>query len=338
MNAFTQDAGVPAQKELAKTNTDDKFVRRKLATKDKTEYEFKFLVIDSAEKWEIASTIFSDYDMPLLGKGQVLRFTLKGVSLADWERVEIEHRIPKWDDNQGVETEDHKQLVELALSCKRAQVIEVSSGKKIPGEDYAAKSKALQSLNPGEVLALYYHIQNIVCSMDNGNLFGQYQRVAAEASANFKDRVVTFDSFDVWQKATETPYIFRMQRPTEDYILEFPLKNISAEAKLAIDSETREPEAPKVPARDPQSRKFIPNQLVPDYNDVGWLSRVRAIHQKRTVMFFSACLPFDIPGQNEKEKYEWLSQRLVGDVVRLRNFIEEELCEYHSRYNFLSNV
>lgn len=321
----------------AEVHTDDKLVKRKFVSKDKTPYEFDFLIIDSPDKWLEASVVKGTYDMPLLGQDKTLRFNLNGISLAEWEAVEIEHKIPKWDDKDGPQTEEFKQQHEFAIACKRAHVIEISSGKKIPGDDYSQKAKSLQSLNPGEVSALFYFIQNVICSLDNGNLYHQYQKVASENSETLKDRVVEFENFESWQNATQTPYIFRMHRPQDNYILEFPLKNISAELKMQIDSDTREPEPPKVPKRGPDKR-WIANEMVPDYNDQGWLARVRAVQQKRTVLFFTACLPFTIPGANIMDQYQWLSRRLVGDVIRLRNFIEEELCEYHSRYNFFTSV
>ncbi len=311
------------------------FQTRLYTGRDNSEYAFKFLVIDDPSKWVAAEKITGHYDMPILGQSRSLRFSLTGLSAKQWQEIETQHLIPTWD-NPGKQPDDaFLDSRELALAAKRAHVIEVSSGKKIPGESYNDKAIALQKLNGGEVQALYLYIQDVVCSTEDGSLIQKYKKIASEAST---DNVSEFSDFSDWVKATETGYIFRLQRPSQEFILEFPLKNISSKDKLDIELQTRDPEPPQIPFRDPNTGKMVPHQMMPDYNDRSWLERCRVVAQKRTTMLLSACLPFEIPGKNTLEQYEWISQRLIGDVIRLQTFINDELCGYRSRYDFFSVV
>lgn len=311
------------------------FEIRAYTSKDNVETSFKFLVIDSPDKWLKAEAIQGNFDMPLLGMGRTMRFPLRGISMKEWTDIEVQHKIPEWTEEKKKPTDEFLAQRELVISAKRANVIELSSGKKIPGDDYMAKAVTLQKMNSGEVQSLYLYIQDVICANEDGSLMQQFRQVIADRA---KQNVTEFTSFEDWQRASEFGYMFRMQRPTDDYILEFPLKNISAEAKLAIEMETRDPDPPMVPYRDPISNRFVPNQMVPDTNDMNWQSRCRAVGQKRLVMFLNACLPFQIPGENQMKQYEWVSGRLLGDVLRLQQFIENELCGYRSRFDFFTLV
>lgn len=312
-------------------------VRRTYRGSDNSEYVFDFLIVDDPEKWVPAEKITGQYDMPMLGRGTSLRFNLTGVSSKAWEEIEIQHPISKWNFEGRQPDDEFMRKHELEIAAKQAHIIELSSGKIIPGENHAAKAVALQKMNGGEVEALYRYIQSVVCGTEDGRLFQQFKRVCGDIDIKSAD-VMEFTDFTDWQKASEFGYVFRMQRPGDDFILEFPLKNISSEAKQTIESETRDPEPPQIPDRDPTTGKMMPHKMVPDYNDSAWLIRCRAVAQKRITMFFNACLPFQIPGQNLMQQYEWLSCRLVGDVVRVQRFIEDELCGYRSRFDFFTLV
>jgi hypothetical protein len=310
--------------------------QRRLTGKDGREREFNFLVINNSDRWLEAELVKGQYHMPIIGQQQTLCFDLHGVSLAQWEDIESKYLIPEWDMQGRQPDNEFISKREAALMAKRIAVIEVSSGKLVPGETMEEKVKFMQSnMNPGEIQALYLYIQNNICSVENGDLLTEYRQVAADS---LKSRVTQFSSFDSWKKATEIGYVFQMQRPSDDFILEFQLKNITAEAKQVIDVETREPEAPMLPKRDKASRSWNPREMEPDLSDPSYLARKRAVNQKRVVMFFNACLPFEIPGKNNLEQYEWISKRLIGDVIRLRQFIEQDLCGYGSRYDFFSAV
>lgn len=308
---------------------------RSYVSKDNTEHSFDFLVINSPEKWQEASSITGNFNMPLLGMGRTIKFPLRGLSMKEWVDIEVQHKIPEWKEEKRKPTDEFLTQRELAIAAKRAHVIEVSSGKPIPGDSYTEKAIALQKLNPGEVQSLYVYIQDVVCANEDGSLMQQFRELIADQA---KENVLEFTSFEDWQKASEYGYMFRMQRPTDNFILEFPLKNVSAEAKMTIELETRDPDPPMVPYRDPVTNRFVPNQMVPDTTDMNWLARCRAVGQKRLVMFLNACLPFQIPGENQLKQYEWVASRLLGDVLRLQNFIENELCGYRSRFDFFTLV
>lgn len=311
---------------------------RKIKTKDGTEHPFRFLYIDSPEKWQEAQEIKAQYHMPLLGQDRALVFNLRGLSLSDWEQVEFEHKIPTWSE-EGKPTEQFLTEQESLIAAKSCHLVELATGHKFPGETYADKALFFQKLNPGEATALYLYIQNHLSAFQSGRMLEHYKDILADrAEQNGSDGNVEFSGFESWQKATELPYLFRMHRPCQDYILEFPLKNISAECKLMIEAETKEPEAPLMPKRDPKTRRFIPGETVPDFNDIHWLEKMRAINQKKAILFFNACLPFSVPGSNRKEQYDWIAQRLMGDIVQVKQFIENDLCGYRSRYNSFTNV
>lgn len=316
-------------------NVQDHLETRTYTTKDGVEHQFKFLVINNEERWREASEARGHFNMPLLGQGRSLRFQLCGISVKEWSDIELRHVIPQWSEENKKPSDEYIANRELAIAAKRANVIEVSSGKTIPGEDYIAKAKSLQSLNNGEVHSLYLYIQDVICANEDGSLMQQFRQIISEQAAQ---NTVEFTDFVDWQRASEYGYFFRMQRPTDDYILEFPLKDIPADAKLAIEMETRDPDPPMIPYRDPATNRFVPNQMVPDHNDKNWQARCRVVSQKRLAMFLNACLPFQLPGENIQKQYEWVAGRLIGDVLRLQGFIENELCGYRSRFDFFTLV
>lgn len=314
-------------------NPNPSFEERDLIDSEGRKQTFLVHLIRSPEDWLPADQFSGHYDLPNLGTNKVMRFDLKGVSLAEWEAMESEHTVPRWM-GEGNPDADHEQRVTAAINAKKAAVFEISTGKKIPGDTMAEKAAFLKRLNEGESDALYYYIQNQVCNFQDGQLLNQYLRLS---SLQTKE-VTKFEDFESWNTAVKSEYFFRMHRSTEECLTEFLLKSLDADARLQIESETRDPQVPQVPKRDKTSKKLVRGEWEPNYEDAGYKKAVRAVSQKRLVLYFQSCLPFELPGTNALEKYEWISQRLAGDVVRLRRFIESELLSYESRYNVFTTL
>lgn len=309
---------------------------RNLKMKDGGDQSFEFLVIDSAEKWQPAKEFKSVYDMPIIGTPKKIRFNLQGVSLADWEKIELDHKSPEWD-GEGSISSEFEQRRDQILNEKFAHVFELALGRELPGLSYTEKANKLKELNPGEVQALFLFVQNTACNYRDGHLLQSYLTATLNRTDSDSD-ITEFTNFEEWKVATEAAYIFRMHRPFEDYLIEFPLKNITSEVRSRIESECRDPDPPRKAKRDPKTKRLIPGETEPDFQDEHWLRKCRAVNQKKLVMFLDACLSFQVPGENQLKQYEWISQRLMGDVVRLKDFIEQELCGYASRYNFFSRA
>lgn len=317
-----------------------KFTKRTFRTETEAA-EFDVLVVDRHDLWVAARDLSTTYNMPIVGSQKTRSFPLQGVSLRDWEHIEAIHTIPELKEDESDPEANSKIRIEherkkaAAILRKQCAVFEKSTGKSIPGDTIDEKVNFLSQRNPGEIEALWNYIYLSMCSMTDGGLMQSYNTLAAKSERD-NSEILSFGSFEDWTTACETQYIFRMQRPFEKYIIEFPLRAISEEQKQAIEAETREPEAPRVPKRDPRTKRFDPTQLVPNLQDPAWLQSMRAINQKRTAMFFSACLTFNIPGDNWQDKYAWISEKLVGDVIRVKRFIEHEIVNIGSRYDFFT--
>lgn len=336
MTATTVENADPAPATLPPQSTVNKsdLIERAIETEDDRKCTFQFLTIDSAEKWKEASEFRTVFEMPILGSDRTMQFNVRGLSLADCEVIETQHRISDWkgEGNPPPAFEESRQQV---IFEKMVHVFEEACEIKFPGETWGEKANAVRKLNPGEIEALYQFIFNKASNGADGPLLGQYDLLSSFRKNKSKATAV-FTDFSQWEAATRTGYFFRMQRPLENFIIEFPLKNISSADRAMIESETRTPDAPKMPRRGPD-KKPIPGEMIPDLEDEGWLRACRAVGQKRTAMYLNACLTFQIPGANLQAQYEWLSKRLLGDVTRLRDFIEEDLIGYRSRFDFFTN-
>lgn len=309
-------------------------ITRNIVAKTKEQAEFSFLVIDRPEKWPEAESFKSQYHMPILGHDRRLTFDLHGVSLKDWEEVEEAHPLPEWN-GDGDPTDEYKQQLNQATLEKQALIFEKATGVLVPGTTAAEKAAQINKFNPGETQALYLFIRNHACNYTDGSLLDRYSTFCARRESSAIENV-KFTTYQDWEAATNAPYIYRMHRPCDEYIVEFPLKSPTAEQRLTIDQETREPEPPKKPKRDPQTRRLIQGQYEPDRDDEHWKKKVRAVNQKRLIMYLNTCLTFTVPGGNLMEQYDWVSRRLMGDVVKLSRFIEQDLCGYQTRYDFFT--
>lgn len=307
--------------------------RRVIGTKDGDRH-YDFLVIDSPSKWAAAAEFKGSHDMQL-GGDRPLRVGMRGLSYDEWARIEMQSPMPSLPEDADTDKPEvlteHERKVEMAIAQRRVLFFELSTGKTIPGAKLEEKALWLMQRSPKTITSMFESMQNVVCNFTDGPLINSYiydSVMEKSDSAAFHE----FSNFDDWTIASESRYFFRVHRQTDDYLVEFPLRGISAEDKQKIEDQTQTPPAPKILGRDPITKRMDPSRQIPNFNDPAWKERARTVQNKRIVMFFEACLVFEIPGSNYQEKYKWLSARLVGDIVRLRKYIETEIAGLGAHY------
>ena len=347
MNLKTTAADAPESNEPEQKKEEEKATRtvkigdnefpleeRVVETKE-GEFGFYFLVVDSAEKWAAAEIFHGTHYLGGVSASQKMKVPMNGVSLKDWEEVERIHSLPKSPSPEDAEDpniqDEYNRKQSEALAARRVMLFEISTGKKIPGETTEEKVAWLLKRNPRDIESMFTDLQNRICNLAEGHLVANYTEKTLEQQAS---SVKELTSFEDWSVASDATHYFRMHRQTEDYIVEFPLKGMSSEDRMAIEAACKDPKPPNIPARDPVTKRFDPSRIVPNYEDPAWLGRVRAVNQKRIAMYLDKCLVFKIPGDNEKERYDWASERVVGDIVRLRDFIEREITGMGQHYDF----
>lgn len=294
------------------------------------ERQFHVQMIREPEDWPEAHDFVIQYDMPMPGTMQSMRFPLRGISLKRYEMIEDHYPIPpQIDPTQPIDLMA-VQARAKALNAKYMALIEEAVGKLIPGTTPEDKMLWFSARGVGDIESLVNHIYNTV----GGNKQSPASDMYRQAISSGKQSVIEFNDFADWKTATETNYVFHMVRPFQDTIMEISLKGISAQAKEIIEEETREKPAPLAAAPLPGGG-FDGRNLIPDYQNPHWKKSQRACMQKRTVLYLDQCLPFKLPGSTHMEKYDWLSRRLMGDVINLRNFMDRELLSYRERFDFL---
>lgn len=323
---------------------------RTLETEEGGKAQFSFLTVDSPEKWQAANELHTDCPLVRTGTNARLLIPMTGISLDTWQDIEFNNPIPIWEqekinrkasgmqsdiDVEEIEQPDQDFLLRQneASSMKNVAIFEAATGQKIPGITRQDKAKFLQDRNPGEIDAVFLFCTDVLCNFKNdGQQLDTYNLI----SANSKPIITRLEGFDAWEKAADTKYIFRMQRPFDEYILEFPLRAIDQATRQRIEEETKQPDAPLMPKRN-RFKQWDNSQMVPNLEDSGYLASCRAVFQKKTVMYLDKCLMFELPGVDMKSKYDWLGQRLAGDVSRLRRFIEDSMLSYRGHYNLFIN-
>jgi hypothetical protein len=306
---------------------------RKVKTAD-GEQEFPFVTVDSAEKWLAAEQILCRAKVGLAGSTPKA-VKLKGISYAFWEGIEQAHplpEMPKDANGREVNSPEYQDNRNREVTIRKIKLIEYSTGLTIPGDDIAAKIEWYESRAMAEMGQLFVAVENIAAGFGSGNTVDMYE-MACQHSVSAA-LLTTIDSLELWDQASSTTAMFRMQRLGQDFILEFPLKAINTQVKRMLDETCKRPEAPKIHLRNPQTQRYDYNLSEPNLKDPGWLEKVRAVDQREKLLLLSNTLLFKIPGVNEKEQYDWISQRMVGDVLKLEEFIRNEILGYKSRVNF----
>lgn len=296
------------------------------------------LVIDSAEKWEAAASFSIEMNLEQSNTKR-LRIPMTGISQAEWDKIETSKPIPELeaDEQPPAGFEEHR---EMALVDRKIAILEKATGKTFPGKEAGEKRDFYLQRSRSEQTSLTIFIDRDLCNFPGSSTmprtgplveFYESQLAASEPTAD------PFGSFEDWKAASEVQHVYRMQRAGQPYIIEFPLRAVPAETHKKITNETREPEPEKVPVMNAMTGKFMPGQFEIKRRDPVYQRKLRAAHQQRCVRYFNACLMFTLPGQNEKEQYDWLAQRLVGDVVRVREYIEDVVMGIGNRYSFFTN-
>lgn len=297
-------------------------------------YEFDFLFLDSADKWKAASDFSFICEINRLNDSK-LNIPMHGISFADREEMEsvypLVKRLSKKDTmgNEIPESDQDFTARSNSLNAKRSVfLIERAIGKKIPGETLDEKVSFLSKRSIGEIDTLTDFAEVNCSAINSGNLVEKF------TSLNLQPLVNEFKGFEEWEEASQIKSIFRFQRPTENFIVEIALRNISQEDKISLEASCAPPDAPRNQRKVVDGKTAPMHEWEPNYDDPTWKKSLAASQQKRKVMIFEKCLMFEIPGSNEHEKYKWLSSRLVGDIYKINRFIEQEICGYRSKYNF----
>src|SRR5690606_1956972 len=152
--------------------------------------------------------------------------------------------------------------LETALIYKRINILEASCQMQVPGKTKQEKYDWLVKRSPRELDEVTNYIRMITCNLSDRTpkLLQRYHDVS---SVNKLPLAREVKSFEDWKVATEIENSFIMQRPFQDFLIEFPLKSLSYEIRMQIDKETKEPEPPRIPARNKETGRFDPSQTVP---------------------------------------------------------------------------
>lgn len=297
------------------------------------ETTLNFLVIDSPEKWKPA-TSFSNKLTLTVGKTR-LSMPIRPLSYLQWESVELSFPMPSR--MQSESAQDFEVRTNHVKNLRRVTVIELSTGKQIPGKSMDDKIAWVSRLGTGEMQSVFVNILDNYSGVSEGELIAGY-RDTIEAGDMQECVAVELDTMEDWMSASQVGSTYRTQRSFENYIIEFPLRQITDEAKARIDQSCKEPLPPGKPGLDPRTQLPSQAHMQYDWEEPRYLEALRATNRLKTVLLFEAVLPFPIPGSKNEEKFEWLGARLMGDVHKLRTHIENNLLNYQSRLHFFSNA
>ena len=142
------------------------------------------------------------------------------------------------------------------------------------------------------------------------------------------------DSPDKWLAADEVRARFTITRPDGEQSV-ILLKGIPAATYYSINKACRaiDPPIKETPQTDKRG-KIIPGLeplREPNYEDPKYIESKEHMDGKRMVLVIDAALPFDIPGDNWKEKHKWLQNRVPGDIDKLYAFIVYDLLNLGQR-------
>ena len=293
-----------------------------------TTRDFSFLRINRPVDWKAAT----DFTMPIrlsMGVGLFVELQGRAISYAEW--ADIEHRNPMPD--ASVKEEDEPARRAVVRRNRQIAVLELSTGKPIPGKNVEEKSKWLGQLGTSEVEALYSRILDHCSGVDEGMDLMTYTAVSGSfANAT----VIKADTLEALLEVSQSGTTLRFQRPFESHICEIALKQFTEEAKQQIEAATKDPMPPGKPGKNPATG--LPDPSAPleyNWNDIRYLESLNNINRVRIVMRCEAILPFTIPGKDLGEKYQWVGARPLGDILKLTRYIDSELLDYRRRLSFI---
>ena len=302
--------------------------------------QFNFLVIDKPEKWAPASESITTFKFQQAGSSRAVNIPLRGISWMEWEEIEMKFPLPEPEEdtnpNQITNKDKDKEfnrLTDLATNKRRASLFELSTGKSLPGETIDEKVASLKKMVAGSAASLFAFIMDESSNLRefDGTLLRMYKDGIKN---NSKITEVEFTGFSDFFATASIGSFFQMQRPSDEFIVEFPLKNISDEEKQKIEESVTDPVPQSRPGKNPITGKPDPNFPIFATQEPRYREAMRAAARQRLVMKLEAVLPFKIPGANFEERYKWVGARLLGDVFKLSEFITKEVMNYGGRISF----
>ena len=309
---------------------------RKFTDQDGSESIFSVLVIDKPEKWLPANQHSHEFNIKTPGTNKVKRFNLNAISYSAWEDIEDSNPLPelKQDEYGNDNTSDPQFLEAHAKVHERRNIlfIESSIGEKIPGTTPEEKIAWLNKRAAGEFQQLVSFVKNTMGAISEGNTIDQYNAVVINDVTSVNN-VKEIKSLADWDEVDDSYGAFRISRPFEDYVVEFPIKAISSQTRSEIEKACIPPIPPKGPYVDPVTNKIDPRRIVPNTKDPHYIQKLNQVHYKKLLMLTQAALTFEIPGSTQDEKIKWLTDRIIGDIIKLRRFIDEELLGYKQQFD-----
>lgn len=319
-----------APAETPVTEQQIKLETRKFSTGE-NEAEFSIFRIEKASDWKPAI----DYRMPLqikLDHGRRLQMMATAISLSQWTEVEYKNPIPEETEADKANKDAFQKKLDSVTMNRRVLILELSTGKKIPGTTIEEKRQWLEQLGASELDAMYNQLLEHCSGMGIGDELATYMMFADRPE---NSKIVAADSFEDWMTASQTGTTFRFQRPSEYFICEIGLKQLSREAKDKIADAAKEPMPPGKPGKNPTTGIPDPNFMEYNWNDLRYLEALRSVQKMRMVMQLETVLPFPIPGSDLNEKFKWIGDRAMGDVIKLTRYIDNELNDYRRRLSFI---
>lgn len=318
---MTTDTGLQANIDPTETNsvTEDqtpdeteggRFEIRKF--EDGVYQSYKVLVIDHPDKWDAAEDLTLKHGVK---KGEAtIMCDFRVVPYSVLAYANDTYPIPDTKEEKEPEV-DFNARVEKAKRLRQVIFFEAAMpDQKIEGKDTNEKAVTISRMPIAFTELLFETINSHACCLGNGDLLEEYRRLCMTHASvvTSPTDLFTFSESDF----AATP--FRAQRPFQDYIIEIPLKTISAEDREAIEKSHPIPEPPKRPGPGNDTKN-----PVPWYDEPSYQAKIKKIGVRKMVAYMAACLPFDIPGSNDKDKYDWLCSRPAGDLLKLNIEINE---------------
>jgi hypothetical protein len=296
-----------------------------------SEVSFDFLRIEKPEDWKPASEFKTSIRLTM-GSGRAVKLAVRALSYQEWVDIEYRNPMPELTGDMKPDDEDYLAKQAVAKSNRQIAVFELSTGKPVPGNSIAEKSEWLMQLGTSESKALYEQILEHCSGVNEGD---QVLTMTAISGMEEHMNVMEASSLEDLLTASQAGTTFRFQRPFEKYICEFALKQFTEKRKQEIDAACKDPMPPSKPGKDPTTG--LPSSSatpIYNWNDIRYLEALSSINKVRVVMRCESILPFAIPGADLNEKYKWIGQRLLGDVIKLQSYVENELLSYRRRLLF----
>ncbi len=304
-------------------NTDDKINNDMFETrKFKDDLEYKVLVLDSPEKWEDADQITFKENIQRGTKSYQAQF--KCIPFSTNAYLNESHPIP--DENSIPDKSAYELELETAKMSRRVIMIEQALGVTFPGENLTGKINHLSKFGGVYIDRISDIISNQACCLADGDMVEFYNR-SSELGVVTPTVKSNEDLFNMNEE--EPTSFFRFQRPFQDFMIEMPLKSLTTEERSRIEHENRIPDPPRRPGKGFDTRNPVPWPEEPSYK-----AKVAKIKIRKMIDYIQTCLPFEIPGNNPQEKYNWISKKPAGDILKLQLFIQSELVDYTWGVNF----